>query len=368
MPDADAESLFPAGVSPPADPDPGGFPLGYAQVALERSIDSADGGLTYAVPPELPDLAVGDRVTVPLGRGNRSAVGYVVGLSDRVDPAIKRVKSIRGRERAAASLPPDLVELARWIAGYYCCPLGMVFASLLPAAVKRATGTRQRPQVRRAPSPPNPPGGKKPTALQQAVLDAAAGDPKWWDPRALADAAGARSISPVNQLVTRGLLESRRQETVVSDLDLRAQETTADAGPPPDLTPAQAHAVDRLSAALGEGFGVHLLHGVTGSGKTEVYLRLIEALLARDAALPADHPRPGVIVLVPEIALTPQTVGRFLARFPPPTPVPGSSPRAPGSRPAEGSASEQGHAGPEVASGANVSAADSEEASAGGGR
>ncbi|MEM6855034.1 MAG: primosomal protein N', partial [Planctomycetota bacterium] len=294
---------------------------------------------TYAVPASLPDLTVGDRVTVPLGRGNKPASGVVVALLAATDPEvqrIKRIKPITSRERAASSLPDDLVTLAKWISGYYCCPLGMTFGSLLPAAVKHATGTRQRQQVR-APGPGNkpraeqreapdsldqPPPEIKLTKLQRATLDAAlahTANDGWIDPKALADAAGAKSTSPVKQLLDKGLLESRQQARIVSDLDLRAQRAAPAPGkPPPQLTPAQARAVERLSASLHEGFGVSLLHGITGSGKTEVYLRAIEALFDDAGASGSADGKTtrGVIVLVPEIALTPQTVGRFLSRFP----------------------------------------------------
>lgn len=317
--------------------DAGGDPApnaGYALIALERSIDTTDGGFTYAIPPGLADLSLGDRVKVPLGRGNKPAAGVVVGLVDEADPSIKKVKFIQAREYAAASLPADLVTLARWIAGYYCCPLGMTFGSLLPAAVKRATGAKLRTQVRFKPTPAADEQADKVTKLQQAVLDAAKSYEKndgWIDPKTLADRAGAKSTSAVNQLLKKGLLESRQQQRIVSDLDLRAQQS-ATPGRPPALTPAQDHAVKSLTAALPLGFSVHLLHGITGSGKTEVYLRTIQALLEsrvqgpgtrdqenRSAGDPIPDPRPpvpGVIVLVPEIALTPQTVGRFLARFP----------------------------------------------------
>lgn len=326
---------------------------GFALIALERSIDTTDGGFTYAIPPALSDLALGDRVTVPLGRGNKPAAGVVVGLVDEADPSIKTVKLIKSRERSAASLPSDLMTLARWIAGYYCCPLGMTFGSLLPAAVKRATGTKLRKQVRAKPSTAEPKrsagdiasevspaiseaSSQKCTKLQQAVLDAATShhaNHGWIAPKDLADLAGAKSTSAVTQLLNKGLLETRQQERIVSDLDLRAQQT-ATPGKPPRLTDAQAHAVKNLTAALPLGFSVHLLHGITGSGKTEVYLRAIQALLEsgdrgsgagdpekQSTRNPIPDPRSpnpaaGTIVLVPEIALTPQTVGRFLARFP----------------------------------------------------
>ncbi len=316
----------------------GGAISGYARVALERSIDRAEGGLTYAVPARWAGVeggvGVGRRVRVPLGRGDKPAYGYVIELTDKpgIDPA--KVKPIRGVEPAELSLPADLVELARWIAGYYVCPLGMVFASMLPAAVKRGTGTATRRLVRLADEPAGGEEGKV-TPLQRAVLEAARGA-GWVDEKALADRAGAKSVAPVKALVERGLLEARTSEVVVSDLDLRAQRVAE----PRDrvaLMAAQTDAVERLTRSLAEGFSVHLLHGVTGSGKTEVYLRVIEAMLAergkgakgqrgkgKDKATSHLAPQPlsplvpssAAIVLVPEIALTPQTVGRFLARFP----------------------------------------------------
>ncbi|MEX2387594.1 MAG: primosomal protein N', partial [Phycisphaeraceae bacterium] len=310
--------------------------VGYAQVALEQGIDTAPDGLTYAVPVALADLQPGERVRVPLGRGNKPVAGYVVERHERIERGnSKGIKPILERERGQVSLTPDLIALARWIAGYYCCPLGMVFATMLPAAVKKGTGSVMRTMagvgdsgfgVRDSgkspdsqpqpptPSPQSPP--PKPTKLQQAVLDAAQQRARegfaWTEIKELADLAGARSVSPVKQLLDKGLLVSQREEMVSSDLDLRAQRV-AGSLEPIALNTAQQDALTHLEKHLDEGFGVHLLHGVTGSGKTEVYLRAIEhAMQASDKASTAP---PGVIVLVPEIALTPQTVARFLERF-----------------------------------------------------
>jgi primosomal protein N' (replication factor Y) len=275
----------------------------FAQVALEQSID-ASGGLTYAVPDALSDLAVGERVVVPLGRGNKPAVGFVIGVSDQPDPRVKRVKWVASREVGGVSLTGELVELARWIAGYYVAPLGMVFMAMLPAAVKHGTGSVRRALVR--PASPTPDGVRL-TKLQRAIVEAAKAAGDFIELKQLADAAGAKTVGPVRQLVDKGVLEVHQARVVVSDLDLRA---SAEASPPValELNAGQRDALSALSQKLGRGFGVHLLHGVTGSGKTEVYLRVIERLREAD-------PHAGVIVLVPEIALTPQTVGRFFGRF-----------------------------------------------------
>lgn len=283
----------------------GGEPVGYALVAVERGLDVAEGGLTYSVPEALADLKAGQRVEVPLGRGNKPAAGYVL---ERLDapPAglvaeVKVIKPVLRRVGERVSLPPELVELARWVSAYYVCPLGMVLQTMLPAAVKRGVGVHAKTMVRRtADALPM----TRTTKLQRAVLDAAPPD-RWIELRDLADLAGAKTTSPVKRLIDAGQLETQKLRVV--DAELETPVADASAGRAVGLTAAQRDALEHLEATLGT-FAVSLLHGVTGSGKTEVYLRLIEALRGRDASA-------GVIVLVPEIALTPQAVARFSARF-----------------------------------------------------
>jgi primosomal protein N' len=118
------------------------------RVAVERGIDrlptSGDGSLTYRVmPPEVRPVA-GQRVEVPLGKAGTATQGIIVevgdaSLADEMDAS--RVRSItRLRDEV---IPADILALARWMAGYYVCPLGMVLAGMLPAAVKRGTGRKR---------------------------------------------------------------------------------------------------------------------------------------------------------------------------------------------------------------------------------
>ena len=285
---------------------------GYAQVALEQGIDAVAGGLTYAIPKHLSGLAVGDRVLVPLGRGNRSVAGYVVAIADDAD--VPNVKAIFSRDKQSISLTEDLMSLAHWIGAYYCCPLGMVLSTMLPAAVKRGTGTIRQLMVglsNRAGDPP--PDDVRLTRLQRTVLDTAqrlAGEGRSWiEIKELAEEAGARTVSSIKHLIGRRLLVTQQQSVVRSDAGAW-QQTDLDTTMPHDLVlnADQQHAVDQLVAGIDQGFNVHLLHGVTGSGKTEVYSRVSEQLLA-------NNDNRGVIVLVPEIVLTPQIAGIFHKRF-----------------------------------------------------
>ncbi|MFI4860681.1 MAG: primosomal protein N' [Phycisphaerales bacterium JB063] len=284
----------------------------FADVAIERGIDAAPTGLTYRVPQKLEPVAVGQRVVVPLGRGNRGATGYIIRLRDAVELDAKKIKPITKPAPGDVSLSAELVALAQWIASYYVCPLGMVFGAMLPSAVTRGTGTKRKQVVQPAESLPTNADGTpiKLTKLQQALLDAAQKHGDWIDTRELADRAGAKTRGPVTQLIEKGVLVAEHRDVVQSTLDLRAREES-EADKDVALGAAQQSAVSHLKQHANQ-FGVHLLHGVTGSGKTEVYLRTIAALKKGSDPFVGEA---SAIVLVPEIALTPQTVGRFLARF-----------------------------------------------------
>ena len=119
---------------------------GVARVVPERGMDRYPEGLSYRVPLALEGLRVGQRVVVPLGRGDRPTAGFVIGLASAGDLGAggRALKTILQIDPQGVELTPPLVELARWIAGYYCAPLGSVFATMLPAAVKKGVGRSMR--------------------------------------------------------------------------------------------------------------------------------------------------------------------------------------------------------------------------------
>jgi len=273
----------------------------FVRVAMERSLDRP-GGLTYAAPGDLEDLRVGERVEAPLGRGGQLAAGVVVAVesAEELDPSLGREKIKPVARRTGASLPAELVELAGWVSSYYCCPLGMTLSAMLPAAVKARTGSSVRVELARTGRAPEEKLPKK-TAEAWAAIEALGDDVFPMAAKELMRAAGASTLGPVNRLLRMGLLEEVRTPVVKAG----PFEIAPEKGAPPTLTAEQSRAVEAIGKTLG-GFASHVLFGVTGSGKTEVYLRLIERVLDRGEC---------ALALVPEISLTPQTVSRFAGRF-----------------------------------------------------
>ncbi|MBX3380319.1 MAG: primosomal protein N' [Phycisphaeraceae bacterium] len=285
----------------------------YAQVAVERGIERVgeDGAeLLYEIPAamETPGgMQVGERVEVPLGK--KKVGGVVVGvggpeLLGDIDPLKIRVIG----KRSGAMLPGPLVELAKWIAGYYVCPLGMVLATMVPSAVKRDVGKREEVVlVRGEAALPERPTANFRELCEKALALPADGFPM--TPVALKIALAESSLRGVNKMVKLGLLREETRE-IIRAHGAAPSEQAFGVDKSVTLSDEQAKAVEGILPDLGPigKFAVHLLYGVTGSGKTEVYLRLIRSMLAV-------RPEASAIVLVPEIALTPQTSERFAQRF-----------------------------------------------------
>ncbi|MBS0198031.1 MAG: primosomal protein N' [Planctomycetes bacterium] len=275
----------------------------YVRVAVERGIDILDGpdGFTYGCGD--PPPRIGEHVMVPLGKGDRPAPGVVLevggaALAAGVPP--NRIKPITST--SGALLPPSLMKLGAWMAEYYLCPLGMVLASVMPAPVKAGTGSRNIAMVDREPSPPDE------TQLRghaAKMWDAVKALPHAEFPMPLKELSircGAKTVATARALVAAGFLrqfdETHVRAAALKRADWELNKTL-------DLTDEQSAAVDGIAAAFGS-FSVHLLRGVTGSGKTEVYLRLISQTISEGRT---------ALVLVPEIALTPQTAARFTGRL-----------------------------------------------------
>jgi len=245
-----------------------------------------------------PGAAVGSRVRVPFGR--RRLVGVVVATADRSEIPAARLKPVLEVLDEQPVLDSGLIALLEWAAAYYHHPLGQVIASALPRALRlgapalaieerwviteAGTGAAVAGEPRRAP---------RQRALLALLHEHGAVPAPFLDERVHPWREAARA------LLARGWIAST-EHTLVPEPTAATVQAEG-----PALSAEQSAAVEAVSAARG-AFGVFVLQGITGSGKTEVYLRLIERLLLAGRS---------ALVLVPEIGLTPQLVGRFQGRF-----------------------------------------------------
>jgi primosomal protein N' (replication factor Y) (superfamily II helicase) len=298
----------------------------FAGVVFNRPIEQV---LTYRVPDRLNRvIRAGQRVRVPLGRGTKLAVGYVVRVDASpptdLDPA--RIKEVVEVLDPLPLIDGTMLELTRWIADYYACSWGQALDAVVPAGVKKHAGTRigtflMVPAENRADLHEEILKRRLPPK-QTAVLEVLCRSD---EPLTVADVCRMAKCTPVpiQALRKEGLVRSVKRrlpvglsKTIVPDeapaalLDTGTpsrQAKVAKDPPRPVLTAEQGATLERLVPAIESGgFAPFLIHGVTGSGKTEVYLAAIEEVVARGRE---------AIVLVPEISLTPQTIRRFRRRF-----------------------------------------------------
>src|SRR5881296_2318002 len=272
----------------------------YVRVIVDRAIHRE---LDYSVPESLAErVGVGSRVRVPFRE--KSALATVVALPEQTE-----AKGIRPIEAVIGETPvlsEHLLELAKWIGTYYCCPIETVMRSMLPQVIRRAeVGWKKQLFVQPGRKIDNDELEKlRKRAPRQAELLEAISNLE--TPMRAAQLLRQTSLDnqTLRALVKRGLAELR-EEAVVRDPHADEQFIATSKLV---LNEQQVRALKEVTQALDSPTNACpiLLHGVTGSGKTEIYLQAIRTALDRGRT---------AIVLVPEISLTPQTVERFKGRF-----------------------------------------------------
>lgn len=272
------------------------------------AISGLDKVLAYKVPSHCRgSVKVGSLVSIPLRM--RKELGIVTQFGTNEEIPLGKLKPIIEIVQPYPVLSPDLMQLFRWAQRYYSVNAEAILESIIPAAIRRGmqVKTRRYLSIQQMPASEAMVTLKKRAPKQAALLEYVH---QQSEPVARAEVIKKLQVSGsvCDGLVDKGFLkdEAAEEERVAYQDKLGKAETVVETSGH-ELTAEQLECVNSLCGALEKNkFNVRLLHGVTGSGKTEVYLRAIEKVVAEKG---------GVIFLIPEVALAPQTVGRVRGRL-----------------------------------------------------
>lgn len=276
----------------------------YADVIVDISHEKLDRPFQYRVPERLQEvLETGMCVAIPFGRGNRLIKGYVVGIGEKSSFDPSKTKDIAGIVQGETSAEDKLIALAGWIRKNYGSTMIQALKTVLPA--RRSVKKLEHKRIERLMSREELISllgeceRKKQTAkarLLKALLEQEVIPYEWVTAKLGIASATVKSLEKAGAL---RLVSTQSYRNPVRFQEVR------DAGK--HLSGGQQHIVEEVIQDFDAGRkGTYLIHGITGSGKTEVYIRLIEEIISRGRQ---------AIVLIPEIALTYQTLLRFYRRF-----------------------------------------------------
>ena len=276
----------------------------YADVIIDISHEKLDKPFSYAIPDELSDkIAIGSRVVIPFGRGDRELTGYVTDISDtpKYDP--EKTKKIIGTPAGQMPIEGQLISLAAWMKSHYGGTMTQALKTVIPVKKKEAkkilktvelicdekTAGDILDDIRSKP---------RHSVAKERLLSALIADKNIpWDMITKKLNIPSQAIRDLEKKGIVRVTETREFRTATASL--KKDEIK------PKLTSEQKAVLDKYHATLDQG-KPYLLYGVTGSGKTEVYLQMIEEVIKKGQQ---------AIVLIPEISLTYQTLVRFYRRF-----------------------------------------------------
>ncbi len=283
-----------------------------ANVIIDITTDALNRTFSYIIPPHLSDqIEGGSVVRVPFGAKNTLREAYVIEkgyLTKEPEYTLKAIESVIDR----VTIEKELIQLAGWMQRRYVCPITSALSLMVPSNVEAKTkalrsiyleqGNRDRIQEYLA-TPMRTKREEKRRMILESLLDEATqlGVTQWREKDVLS--RYATSTDMMKRLEKEGYLVRGYQEVGRKIAVLKQRESIA---PPKELTDEQEQVVQSIVADLSHQ--THLIHGVTGSGKTEIYMQLIERVLLQGKQ---------AIVLIPEIGLTRQTIHRFIERFGP---------------------------------------------------
>lgn len=279
----------------------------YARIIIDISHEKVDRPFSYRIPDRLiGSIRIGSRVRIPFGFGNRERTGYVVGLSETAGYEEDKIKEISGLVEGSVSAESQLIELAWWMKERYGSTMNQALKTVLP--VKQKVKGAEKKYVRCQLSEEE---------LKEALKEA---EQKHYRARVrLFETFLSVPILPYETAIRQLNLTSASLKSLEKKGILTVETENAYRNPAagfsseqtqpeiPELNFQQRQIVEDFCARYERGErGISLIHGITGSGKTEVYMGLIEYMRTLGKE---------VIVLIPEIALTYQTVMRFYKRF-----------------------------------------------------
>ena len=276
----------------------------YADIIIDITHEKLDKIFQYSIPSELEGmLKIGMEVAVPFGRGNKETRGYVVGFSGQTDYDESKIKDIMCIVEDSIAIEAKLVALAAWMKEYYGGTMIQALKTVIP--IKKQEKVQEKRSIRLLLSEEEgrwqlevflQKNQKARARLLAALLDQPEQDYNFLTKKLHVTRAVVRALEEQKIVV----LDS--EKVLRNPIGYRNYQSQI-----PDYTPEQQHAIDIFREEYGCGVrNIYLLYGITGSGKTEVYMEMIAEVLKEGKQ---------AIVLIPEIALTYQTVMRFCGRF-----------------------------------------------------